>query len=257
MIVEYVLEDCILNMALEPAFELSKATRKSFDKTCCLFCQEIVPEKPPAKSRGKPLKITSHDFDEFISTCADHIKYGTNKYTELHTEIKEKTGEKLKTEGYCFHSDCRRTFNRDKIQISRKRKAEEDLALKVVEERLKPSRILRTNTGDFDFKKCLFCQENNQQTLHDISQDSKDAELKLAFESLQIYNIRSQAAHDAMAGELKYHNDCWRNIIYKRVAEITIDKPQGVQNAPFKPTGDQSSSGYTLYCQNLCSTKKS
>ena len=37
--------------------------------------------------------------------------------------ISEKTETQLKSEEYCFHVDCRQTFNRDKIIITRKRKA--------------------------------------------------------------------------------------------------------------------------------------
>ena len=39
---------------------------------------------------------------------------------------KFKSGQQLKSERFCFHSDCRRPFNRDKILLSRKRKVEED-----------------------------------------------------------------------------------------------------------------------------------
>ena len=58
-------------------------------------------------------------------------------------------------------------------------------------------------------------------------QDSKDMELKLAFEdcavALQKYVICSLVAYDAMAGDLKYHQEFWDMVIVQRVPEITTE----------------------------------
>ena len=74
-------------MSLDPAFELPKAVKKVFDQTLCLFCQKVVPVKPP-KACGKPLNITANDFQDFIDACKEHQSVGTKKYTDLNEALK-------------------------------------------------------------------------------------------------------------------------------------------------------------------------
>ena len=42
---------------------------------------------------------------------------------------------------------------------------------------MRPTRVLRTEVDQFDYTKCLFCQEDTDWGLHDITQDSKDLRL--------------------------------------------------------------------------------
>ena len=67
-----------------------------------------------------------------------------------------------------------------------------------------PTRVLRAEAGDFDYKKCLLCQEDTQNDLHDVMQES-NLKLKRAFDespvALQIFKIRSRSVWDAMASE--------------------------------------------------------
>ena len=184
-----------------------------------LILSKVVPVKPP-KACGKPLNTTAGDFQDFIDTCIDHQSVGTKKYRDLNEAIKDKSGHQLKSERFCFPSDCRRTFNRDKILLSRKRKDNDGpSSLSII-----PSRLSRSSINRFDYKKCLFCLEDKQVPLHDIMQESKENEFKLTFEqcpnSLQICMIRYLEAHDAMTGELKYHQTCWNTIIVQRVPEV-------------------------------------
>ena len=170
-------------MSLDAAFELRKAVKKIFDKKLCLFCSGTT------NSTRETVKYNS-DFQDFIDTCKEHQSVGTKKYRDLNEALKDKSGQQLKSERFCFHSNCRRTFNRDRILLSRKRKAEEDND-GPLSSSITPSRLSRSSINRFDYKKCLFCQEDKQASLHDIMQESKDNELKLAFEqcpnSLQIY----------------------------------------------------------------------
>ena len=72
----------------------------------------------------------------------------------------------------------------------------------------------------FDRENCLLCQNNSFETVHLISQFSKNEELLNAFKespvALGIYKIHYERTLDATAGDLKYHTSCWRNIIFKR-----------------------------------------
>ena len=40
--------------------------------------------------------------------------------------------------------------------------------------------------------------------------------------SLSLHEIRTEHACDAMAGDIKYHQSCWRTIIHKRAPEVKI-----------------------------------
>ena len=75
-------------------------------------------------------------------------------------------------------------------------------------------------TLKYSMIKNVFCQEDTDQGLHDVMQESRDLELKTAFQEspleLQKFKIRSLSAFDAMAGELKYHLPCWNKHIPKR-----------------------------------------
>ena len=212
-------------MSLEPVFEVGNGNSDvplPFNKTLCMFCQKAVPQKK--SSVGRPPKDDTECYNDFVKTTKEHAKYKTGKYLQLQGEITEKTGAMLKSEGYCYHSvPCRRSFDRDKIFIERKRKAEHVEQEEIRRKQMRPTRVLRTETDQFDYKKCLFCQEDKDSVLHDITQDSKDQRLKEAFEdsplALQKFRIRSLSAHDAMAGELKYHQDCWNKHICQRLPE--------------------------------------
>ena len=119
-------------MSLDPAFELPKAVKKVFDKTLCLFRQKVFPVKPP-KARGKPLNITADEFQHFIDTCEEHQSVGTTKYRDLNEDLKDKSGQQLKSEKFCFRSVCRRTFNRVRFyyhENEKQRKAMMDLHLR-------------------------------------------------------------------------------------------------------------------------------
>ena len=48
----------------------------------------IVPKE--TIRRGRPKKDNDDDFQDFIDTCRNHVKYNTGKYTGLHGEIGEK-----------------------------------------------------------------------------------------------------------------------------------------------------------------------
>ena len=88
----------------------------------------------------------------------------------------------------------------------------------------KERRLTRSQIDPFDVKFYLFCQESDNDSLHNVMQDSMDIELKLAFEEcpndLEIFRIRWEGAFDAMAREIKYHRHCWNRYIRDRIPEI-------------------------------------
>ena len=212
-------------MSLNPVFQVGKRNDDvplPFNKTLCMFCQKAVPQKKT--SVGRPTKDDTECFNDIVKTTKEHARYKTGKYQQLQDEINEKTGTLLKSEGYCFHSlPCRNSFNKDKVFIKRKRAAEKAEQEEIHRKQMRPTRVLRTEVDQFDYTKCLFCQEDTDWALHDVTQDSKDLRLKEAFEdsplALQKFRIRSLSAHDAMAGELKYHQECWNKHINQRLPE--------------------------------------
>ena len=150
-------------MSLNPVFDVGNVvTEKRFDKLLCLFCQTLVtaPKEPAKPKRGWPKKDSADDFQDLIDVCHDHVKYNTGKYTALHNEISNKMKEQLKSERYCFHGGCRQTFDWDKVSISRKRKAQKELEKEIRKKQMCPTCVLPTGAGVFDYKKCLFYQEN-------------------------------------------------------------------------------------------------
>ena len=103
----------------------------------------------------------------------------------------------------------------------------------VVAESAKNAHTASQNTKNIEgsnkaFKKelCLFWQiDLEHESSFSICQDSRDAAPKEALleecsNSLSLYKIRSSHVFDGMAGDLKYHQTCWRNVIDKRVPEV-------------------------------------
>ena len=88
--------------------------------------------------------------------------------------------------------------------------------------------------------KCIFCQTNVPgQNVHEIMQQSKDIELKNALSdsplTLNLVRIRYERSHDARAGDIKYHNQCWAENIVRR----SPDFPTNI-GTPFSSSDDVS-----------------
>ena len=105
--------------------------------------------------------------------------------------------------------------------------------LLVVAESAKNAHTASQNTKNIEgsnkaFKKelCLFCQIYlEHESSFSICQDSRDAApkevlLEECSNILSLYKILSGHVFDGMAGDLKYHQTCWRNVIDKRVPEV-------------------------------------
>ena len=74
-------------------------------------------------------------------------------------------------------------------------------------------------------------------------------------ESLALYKIRTSHAFDGMAGDIKYHHSCWRNIIDKRVAEVQVQsKPE---ECPVQSTDTTVSNQYDTDIHEIDETRVS
>ena len=133
-----------------------------------------------------------------------------------------KNEEDLENEGFCYHYQCKRDFNRAVHNVKRSKKRQQDS--KEVENEVPPSRKLRSAMETFDSNQCLFCQYISEEHSHDIMEDSKDLELKTAFRecpsSLEVFKIRYLGAHNGMASELKHHQKYWNKIIVNCIPEV-------------------------------------
>ena len=130
-----------------------------------------------------------------------------------------KNGEDLNNERFCYHYQCIRDYNHAIHNVKRRKKRQTD-SKDIENEALYPKE-LRFAMKTFDSNQYLFCQRLSEKRLHDIMQDSKDLELKTAFReflsSLEIFEIRSLGADDAMSSEFKYHQKCLNRIILNRI----------------------------------------
>ena len=70
-----------------------------------------------------------------------------------------KNGEDLKTEGFCYHYQCKRDFNRAVHNVKRSKKRQQDS--KEIGNEVLPSRKLRSAMETFDRNQCLFISSSN------------------------------------------------------------------------------------------------
>ena len=209
----------------EPSLEVPTKRNKPFDSTLCLVCQDKV-EKP---KRGKQPVRESASFDVFVDVCKKFAENGDVSYYNLQDAIRRKTADQLYNEHYCYHTKCRSDFQ--KIYANQQRSiAEKNRSTQNTQScQAQDPKVKRCDTVSFNKLLCLFCQEDlpNEQ-LFSVCQTSRDETLKEAFlecpVSLALYKIRSSHAYDAMAGDIKYHNSCWRTYIDKRIPEVQIEQ---------------------------------
>ena len=204
----------------KPCLETPKIRRKDFDKSLCIVCQKKV-DKP---KRGRPKVVDASSFDIFNKVFKILEDNGDVSYHHIYEVTKSKSSTNLKDENFCYHSKpCRSKF----LGIL----GNHERTLVVVESAKnapttsKNTKISRKVTKSFNKELCLFCQiDLENESSFNLCQDSRDAALKEALEecpnSLSLYKIRSSHAFDGMAGDLKYHHSCWRNVIDKRVPEV-------------------------------------
>ena len=211
-------------MSFQAEFQWKSNKDSPFQVELCMFCQKALSQHDFSINVGRAKKKNVSDFQNFIDTCKKHYEYGTGLYAKLYDTIKDKTAHDLLSSGFDYHSSCRRTFNRDAYNLERKEKCTKrplDESLHITQ---KERRLTRSQIDPFDVKFCLFCQESDNDSLHNVMQDSMDIELKLAFEEcpndLEIFRIRWEGAFDAMAREIKYHRHCWNRYIRDRIPEI-------------------------------------
>ena len=137
------------------------------------------------------------------------------------------TPKELYEKGFCFHTKCRSDFQ--KIEVNQQRASstcERPDATKSTY--VQAPKVSRRETISFDKNLCLFCQKNvPSEPIYSVCQTSRDQVLKDAFHecptSLALYSIRSSHAYDAMAGDIIYHNSCWRTVIDKRSPEVQTE----------------------------------
>ena len=148
----------------------------------------------------------------------------TRRNFDLEQEI-DTTPKQLQEEGFCFHTQCRSHFQ--KIYSNQQRapvyNAERSEMIKSCS--VQAPKVSRRETISFNNFFCLFCQMDIPgEPLFSVCQTSQNQVLKEAFQecptSLALYSIRSSPAYDARAGDIKYHNSCWRKIIDRRTPEI-------------------------------------
>lgn len=216
----------------DPTLEVPVKRKKDFDRELCLVCQRKI-EKP---KRGPPPLINESTLTVFVEVCTNFASTKDLRYFQLQAEIRNKSASDLFRENYRFHTKCRSEFQ--KIHANQKRTLNQSrdkdkssqTQLATIAQKVK-----RTETVSFNKELCLFCQENSSEEIFSVRQNSRDETLKHAFfqcpTSLALYKIRSSHAFDAMAGDIKYHNSCWREIIDKRIPEINVEPSNDISSS--------------------------
>ena len=151
----------------------------------CMFCQEkiVVPKK--VDKRHKTLNVSSQDFQNVIEVLKKYSDLLSKLYTNLYNAVIQKNKEDLKNENFCYHYQCKRDFNRAIHNAKRSKKRQHDS--KKTECEAPAFKKLRPVMETFESNQCHFCERMSDELLHDIRQDSKDLELKIAFrESMSI-----------------------------------------------------------------------
>ena len=221
----------------QSCIEITNKRQKCFDSNLCIVCQKTV-EKP---KRGPKQTASEDKFDVFIEVCNELKETDDGRYLNLQKEIGNKTSKQLHDENFCFHAQCRSDFQKIYSNQKRKRLSEEsgETSKKECCSSTPRPKVSRHDTFLFDKNLCLFCQiDIPDDCLFSVCQTSRDRALKDAFlecpTSLALYNIRSSHAYDAMAGDIKYHNSCWREIIDKRTPEVQVQKPSSCSSLDVK-----------------------
>ena len=207
-------------MSFNPVFQTHACDKPIFNNELCMFCQ--------SQSNETLVHVNEETIEKIKTTCQKHATANTGKYCMLNEVLKKKTNNNktmmkdlyiiISVTGYLIEIS-QPTLERSIARLDERKSLENTPVTK-------QSRLSRSRLTSFDSLLCLFCQTETNDRLHNITQDSKDIELKVAFNecpsSLDIYRIRSLRAHDAMAGDLKYHQICWNKIIIQRKVEVPI-----------------------------------
>ena len=101
------------------------------------------------------------------------------------------------------------------------------------------TRLSRSSLQAFDVNKCVFCQDEADEEIHECMTKARDAELKAAFNDsptlLSATRIRVERAHDARAGDMKYPQNCWNSCIVRRTPEYSsfsvLENTESISNS--------------------------
>ena len=153
-------------MSLKPTFILTKEEKNPFPTELCMFCQEKIVVSKKVDKRHKTLNVSCQDFQNVIELLKQYNDLLSKLYYDLYNAVIQKNEEELKNEGFCYHYQCKRDFNRAVLNVKRSKKRQQDS--KEIENDGPPSRKLRTAMETFDNNQCLFCQRISEECLHDI-----------------------------------------------------------------------------------------
>ena len=85
----------------------------------------------------------------------------------------------------------------------------------------------QSGTDQYDKTKCVICQEENDEAVHEVRSANRDAQLKGAFKKAPTatskIKFRSERSRDDHAGDIKYHKSCRKKHIIRAKPELTAN----------------------------------
>lgn len=194
----------------------SDQPNNKLNKSLCLICDtdgEFV-KKP---------QITS--FEKLLASAEFYQQFSDSPFGSLFQKLKNISPDSLASQGHSYHLECYKKLTNSGHQkrlLNNKRKHDEvDSTPETAQ--LAPRR--RSSVNLYDKSLCIFCQTNKPEQLHEVTSKNRDNQLKKAFsiapKSTEYFRIRYNHAHDARAGDVKYHTSCWETNVTRAVPDFS------------------------------------
>ena len=189
------------------------------DWSLCVLCQEKKTE-----NLQNPLSGSRSDRGRGYDTIASNIlEFDSLNALPIHINLTRLDGgngvaETFRINNARWHKSCKDKFSTLKLDRARKRKCASP------NDTIPSEKYTRQrNTETFDSEKCFFCQNHNNENLHNASTFQLDSRVRSIAIQLQDKTLLAKlSSGDMVALEAKYHATCLVSL-YNRA---TAQKPQ-------------------------------
>ena len=184
----------------------------------CIICQ---------KDNTQQLMTLSNDGLQSVDTIRqlrsklhnDNFRDATDRITEI---IQADSPQP-----FSWHKDCRSSYM-SKYKIDRLRKAGLKEMIDQRSSASTPNVSLRSKTPQIDWKQCIFCQQDQKETLHLIQEMKVTSRILEAAKYDKILPVQLVCVNDLTAADATYHRSCFVQF-ERRTKRIANMSPQSME----------------------------
>ena len=184
----------------------------------CIICQ---------KDNTQQLMTLSNDGLQSVDTIRqlrsklhnDNFRDATDRITEI---IQADSPQP-----FSWHKDCRSSYM-SKYKIDRLRKAGLKEMIDQRSSASTPNVSLRSKTLQIDWKQCIFCQQDQKETLHLIQEMKVGSRILEAAKYDNTLRVQLACVNDLTAADATYHRSCFVQF-ERRTKRIANMSPQSME----------------------------